>query len=210
MAKIAILLYRKIFTKVMDKERQFKESIVDALKADDKKVKSVVVPSNFNIIVHRNNKIIVELPDGKQLIDPINPYYEYAIIGDYISANLHKFTTDELAIIGYISTHIKFNSNIIYMAREDLEGFKGRNVNLRNYYTAIAHLSNRQIISQTEINNVYVVNPICIFKGHIRKYLEYCKNNLVDGKIIKNANDNKVCFNKAAIITKDTIITIEK
>ena len=194
----------------MDKERQFKEIIIDALKADDKKVKSVVVPSNFNIIVHQNNKIIVELPDGKQIIDPINPYYEYSIIGNYITSNLHKFDTDELVIIGYIATNIKFSSNVIYMSIDLVKGFKGRTINTRNYYTAIAHLANRQIISQTEINNVYIVNPICIFKGHIRKYLEYCKNNLSDGKIIKNANDNKICFNKAAIISKDNIITIEK
>lgn len=194
----------------MDKERQFKETIIDALTSDDKKVKSVVVPSNFNIIVHQNNKIIVELPDGKQLIDPINPYYEYAIIGNYITINLHKFSTDELVIIGYISTFIKFSSNVIYMSKENVEGFKGRTINTRNYYTAIAHLVNRQIIAQTEINNVYVINPICIFKGHIRKYLQYCKDNLVNGKIIKDANNNRVCFNKAAIITKDNVITIEK
>lgn len=186
----------------MDKNRRIKEDVIAALLANDKEVRSVIVPNRFGLIIHDNNKIICNLPDGKQIINPNNVYFEYSIIGKYITSNLENFSTDELRIIGFIADNIKYDSNIIYMSKEMIGGRKGRKINPRPYYTAIMSLCNKSIISRTEFLNVYAVNPICIFKGSITKYLHYCKEMLSNGKVIID-DTNKASFTKIVFILND-------
>lgn len=106
-----------------------------------------------------------------------------------------------ISFIGYIAENIKFNSNVIYISNDLIKGYGLVKPNYRDYYNAIAYLEDENIIKRTNIRNIYVVNPIYIFRGDVNKLI----NIISEAKLIKTFDDkDRLIVDKFVLFKNDT------
>lgn len=73
--------------------------------------------------------------------------------------------------------------------------------NYRDYYNAIAYLEDENIIKRTNLQNIYVVNPIYIFRGDVNKLI----NIISKAKLIKTFDDkDRLIVDKFVLFKNDT------
>lgn len=94
-----------------------------------------------------------------------------------------------------------FNSNVIYISHDLIKGYGLVKPNYRDYYNAIAYLEDENIIKRTNIRNIYVVNPIYIFRGDVNKLI----NIINEAKLIKTFDDkDRLIVDKFVLFKNDT------
>lgn len=127
-----------------------------------------VVPVKCNLDLEISNKSYVNDLEEWSLNKDIITNHQYAIVGQQLSVNLFKFTTTALKLIGYITTHLTYNSNRIDLNVEEL--CSKLNVHKRMMYSAIAELDANDVLYRTCKQGIYSINPLCLFKGSLIRF----------------------------------------
>lgn len=92
-------------------------------------------------------------------------------------------------------------SNVIYISHDLIKDYGLVKPNRRDYYNAIAYLEDENIIKRTNLQNIYVVNPIYIFRGDVNKLI----NIISEAKLIKTFDDkDRLIVDKFVLFKNDT------
>ena len=106
-----------------------------------------------------------------------------------------------ISFIGYIAENIKFNCNVIYISHDLIKGYGLVKPNRRDYYNAISYLEDENIIKRTNLQNIYVVNPIYKFRGDVNKLIKI----ISEAKLIKTFDDkDRLIVDKFVLFKNDT------
>lgn len=132
----------------------------------------LVVANPFSYNKSTRTGIVAEFDNDYHLSKEVGIKRNFVTIGmrvwDIIRKNRYAVI---ISFIGYIAENIKFNSNVIYISHDLIKGYGLVKPNYRDYYNAIAYLEDENIIKRTNIRNIYVVNPIYIFRGDVNKLI---------------------------------------
>lgn len=162
----------------------------------------LVVANPFSYNKSTRTGIIAEFDNGYHLSKEVGIKRNFVTIGmrvwDIIRKNRYAVI---ISFIGYIAENIKFNSNVIYISHDLIKGYGLVKPNYRDYYNAIAYLEDENIIKRTNIRNIYVVNPIYIFRGDVNKLI----NIISEAKLIKTFDDkDRLIVDKFVLFKNDT------
>lgn len=162
----------------------------------------LVVANPFSYNKSARSGIIAEFDNGYAISKEIGVKRNFITIGmrvwDIIRKNRYAAV---ISFIGYIAENIKFNSNVIYISHELIKGYGLVKPNYRDYYNAIAYLEEENIIKRTNLRNIYVVNPIYIFRGDVNKLI----NIISEAKLIKTFDDkDRLIVDKFVLFKNDT------
>lgn len=162
----------------------------------------LVVANPFSYNKSTRTGIVVEFDNGYHLSKEVGIKRNFVTIGmrvwDIIRKNRYGVI---ISFIGYIAENIKFNSNVIYISHDLIKGYGLVKPNYRDYYNAIAYLEDENIIKRTNIRNIYVVNPIYIFRGDVNKLI----NIISEAKLIKTFDDkDRLIVDKFVLFKNDT------
>ena len=162
----------------------------------------LVVASPFSYNKSTRTGIVAEFDNGYHLSKEVGIKRNFVTIGmrvwDIIRKNRYAVI---ISFIGYIAENIKFNSNVIYISHDLIKGYGLVKPNYRDYYNAIAYLEDENIIKRTNIRNIYVVNPIYIFRGDVNKLI----NIISEAKLIKTFDDkDRLIIDKFVLFKNDT------
>lgn len=162
----------------------------------------LVVANPFSYNKSTRTGIIAEFDNGYHLSKEVGIKRNFITIGmrvwDIIRKNRYAVI---ISFIGYIAENIKFNSNVIYISHDLIKGYGLVKPNYRDYYNAIAYLEDENIIKRTNIRNIYVVNPIYIFRGDVNKLI----NIINEAKLIKTFDDkDRLIVDKFVLFKNDT------
>lgn len=162
----------------------------------------LVVANPFSYNKSARSGIIAEFDNGYTISKEISVKRNFITIGmrvwDIIRKNRYAVI---ISFIGYIAENIKFNSNVIYISHDLIKGYGLVKPNYRDYYNAIAYLEDENIIKRTNIRNIYVVNPIYIFRGDVNKLI----NIINEAKLIKTFDDkDRLIVDKFVLFKNDT------
>lgn len=162
----------------------------------------LVVANPFSYNKSARTGIVAEFDNGYHLSKEVGIKRNFVTIGmrvwDIIRKNRYAVI---ISFIGYIAENIKFNSNVIYISHDLIKGYGLVKPNYRDYYNAIAYLEDENIIKRTNIRNIYVVNPIYIFKGDVNKLI----NIINEAKLIKTFDDkDRLIVDKFVLFKNDT------
>lgn len=162
----------------------------------------LVVANPFSYNKSTRTGIIAEFDNGYHLSKEVGIKRNFVTIGmrvwDIIRKNRYAVI---ISFIGYIAENIKFNSNVIYISHDLIKGYGLVKPNYRDYYNAIAYLEDENIIKRTNLQNIYVVNPIYIFRGDVNKLI----NIISEAKLIKTFDDkDRLIVDKFVLFKNDT------
>lgn len=162
----------------------------------------LVVANPFSYNKSTRTGIVAEFDNGYHLSKEVGIKRNFVTIGmrvwDIIRKNRYAVI---ISFIGYIAENIKFNSNVIYISHDLIKGYGLVKPNYRDYYNAIAYLEDENIIKRTNIKNIYVVNPIYIFRGDVNKLI----NIISEAKLIKTFDDkDRLIVDKFVLFKNDT------
>lgn len=162
----------------------------------------LVVANPFSYNKSTRTDIVAEFDNGYHLSKEVNIKRNSVTIGmrvwDIIRKNRYAVI---ISFIGYIAENIKFNSNVIYISHDLIKGYGLVKPNYRDYYNAIAYLEDENIIKRTNLQNIYVVNPIYIFRGNVNKLI----NIISEAKLIKTFDDkDRLIVDKFVLFKNDT------
>lgn len=162
----------------------------------------LVVANPFSYNKSARTGIVAEFDNGYHLSKEVGIKRNFVTIGmrvwDIIRKNRYAVI---ISFIGYIAENIKFNSNVIYISHDLIKGYGLVKPNYRDYYNAIAYLEDENIIKRTNIRNIYVVNPIYIFRGDVNKLI----NIISEAKLIKTFDDkDRLIVDKFVLFKNDT------
>lgn len=162
----------------------------------------LVVANPFSYNKSTRTGIVAEFDNGYHLSKEVGIKRNFVTIGmrvwDIIRKNRYAVI---ISFIGYIAENIKFNSNVIYISHDLIKGYGLVKPNYRDYYNAIAYLEDENIIKRTNIRNIYVVNPIYIFRGDVNKLI----NIISEAKLIKTFDDkDRLIIDKFVLFKNDT------
>lgn len=162
----------------------------------------LVVANPFSYNKSTRTGIVAEFDNGYHLSKEVGIKRNFVTIGmrvwDIIRKNRYAVI---ISFIGYIAENIKFNSNIIYISHDLIKGYGLVKPNRRDYYNAIAYLEDENIIKRTNLQNIYVVNPIYIFRGDVNKLI----NIISEAKLIKTFDDkDRLIVDKFVLFKNDT------
>lgn len=162
----------------------------------------LVVANPFSYNKSTRTGIVAEFDNGYHLSKEVGIKRNFVTIGmrvwDIIRKNRYAVI---ISFIGYIAENIKFNSNVIYISHELIKGYGLVKPNRRDYYNAIAYLEDENIIKRTNLQNIYVVNPIYIFRGDVNKLI----NIISEAKLIKTFDDkDRLIVDKFVLFKNDT------
>ena len=162
----------------------------------------LVVANPFSYNKRTRTGIVAEFDNGYHLSKEVGIKRNFITIGmrvwDIIRKNRYAVI---ISFIGYIAENIKFNSNVIYISHDLIKGYGLVKPNYRDYYNAIAYLEDENIIKRTNIRNIYVVNPIYIFRGDVNKLI----NIISEAKLIKTFDDkDRLIVDKFVLFKNDT------
>lgn len=162
----------------------------------------LVVANPFSYNKSTRTGIVAEFDNGYHLSKEVGIKRNFVTIGmrvwDIIRKNRYAVI---ISFISYIAENIKFNSNVIYISHDLIKGYGLVKPNYRDYYNAIAYLENENIIKRTNIRNIYVVNPIYIFRGDVNKLI----NIISEAKLIKIFDDkDRLIVDKFVLFKNDT------
>lgn len=172
----------------------------DCLEEFEKQRLVVANPFSYNKSIRTG--IVAEFDNGYHLSKEVGIKRNFVTIGmrvwDIIRKNRYAVI---ISFIGYIAENIKFNSNVIYISHDLIKGYGLVKPNYRDYYNAIAYLEDENIIKRTNIRNIYVVNPIYIFRGDVNKLI----NIISEAKLIKTFDDkDRLIVDKFVLFKNDT------
>lgn len=162
----------------------------------------LVVANPFSYNKSTRTGIIAEFDNGYTISKEVGIKRNFVTIGmrvwDIIRKNRYAVI---ISFIGYIAENIKFNSNVIYISHDLIKGYGLVKPNYRDYYNAIAYLEDENIIKRTNLQNIYVVNPIYIFRGDVNKLI----NIISEAKLIKTFDDkDRLIVDKFVLFKNDT------
>lgn len=162
----------------------------------------LVVANPFSYNKSTRTGIVAEFDNDYHLSKEVGIKRNFVTIGmrvwDIIRKNRYAVI---ISFIGYIAENIKFNSNVIYISHDLIKGYGLVKPNRRDYYNAIAYLEDENIIKRTNIRNIYVVNPIYIFRGDVNKLI----NIISEAKLIKTFDDkDRLIVDKFVLFKNDT------
>lgn len=162
----------------------------------------LVIANPFSYNKSTRTGIVAEFDNGYHLSKEAGIKRNFVTIGmrvwDIIRKNRYAVI---ISFIGYIAENIKFNSNVIYISHDLIKGYGLVKSNYRDYYNAIAYLEDENIIKRTNIRNIYVVNPIYIFRGDVNKLI----NIISEAKLIKTFDDkDRLIIDKFVLFKNDT------
>lgn len=162
----------------------------------------LVVANPFSYNKSTRTGIVAEFDNGYHLSKEVGIKRNFVTIGmrvwDIIRKNRYAVI---ISFIGYIAENIKFNSNVIYISHDLIKGYGLVKPNYRDYYNAVAYLEDENIIKRTNIRNIYVVNPIYIFRGDVNKLI----NIISEAKLIKTFDDkDRLIVDKFVLFKNDT------
>lgn len=162
----------------------------------------LVVANPFSYNKSTRTGIVAEFDNGYHLSKEVGIKRNFVTIGmrvwDIIRKNRYAVI---ISFIGYIAENIKFNSNVIYISHDLIKGYGLVKPNRRDYYNAIAYLEDENIIKKTNLQNIYVVNPIYIFRGDVNKLI----NIISEAKLIKTFDDkDRLIVDKFVLFKNDT------
>ena len=162
----------------------------------------LVVANPFSYNKSTRTGIVAEFDNGYHLSKEVGIKRNFVTIGmrvwDIIRKNRYAVI---ISFIGYIAENIKFNSNVIYISHDLIKGYGLVKPNRRDYYNAIAYLEDENIIKRTNLQNIYVVNPIYIFRGDVNKLI----NIISEAKLIKTFDDkDRLIIDKFVLFKNDT------
>lgn len=162
----------------------------------------LVVANPFSYNKSTRTGIVAEFDNGYHLSKEVGIKRNFVTIGmrvwDIIRKNRYAVI---ISFIGYIAENIKFNSNVIYISHDLIKGYGLVKPNRRDYYNAIAYLEDENIIKRTNLQNIYVVNPIYIFRGDVNKLI----NIISEAKLIKTFDDkDRLIVDKFVLFKNDT------
>lgn len=162
----------------------------------------LVVANPFSYNKSTRTGIVAEFDNGYHLSKEVGIKRNFVTIGmrvwDIIRKNRYAVI---ISFIGYIAENIKFNSNVIYISHDLIKGYGLVKPNRRDYYNAIAYLEDENIIKRTNLQNIYVVNPIYIFRGDVNKLI----NIINEAKLIKTFDDkDRLIVDKFVLFKNDT------
>ena len=158
----------------MDAEVKFKRELDEYLK-DDSKCQGVVLPTKFGLITQSCNSIIAK--SGNIGIVKLEKIYREFV---NINVNLWNMFSLEDSInmyrmIAYINTRLRFYTNYVRITKDMFDGFIGKVSNKRSYLDTINKLINRNVIERTTAyRDIYIVNPVYLFKGNLYIFKELC------------------------------------
>lgn len=166
------------------------------------KKQRLVVANPFSYNKSTRTGIIAEFDNGYTISKEVGIKRNFVTIGmrvwDIIRKNRYAVI---ISFIGYIAENIKFSSNVIYISHDLIKGYGLVKPNYRDYYNAIAYLEDENIIKRTNIRNIYVVNPIYIFRGDVNKLI----NIISEAKLIKTFDDkDRLIVDKFVLFKNDT------
>lgn len=172
----------------------------DCLEEFEKQRLVVANPFSYNKSIRTG--IVAEFDNGYHLSKEVGIKRNFVTIGmrvwDIIRKNRYAVI---ISFIGYIAENIKFNSNVIYISHDLIKGYGLVKPNYRDYYNAIAYLEDENIIKRTNLQNIYVVNPIYIFRGDVNKLI----NIISEAKLIKTFDDkDRLIVDKFVLFKNDT------
>lgn len=176
---------------------------------DSSVIKSVVAPMPFNLELIPDGSIRGRIGDtGLKYSRDNKINMQFSILSIELLNLLPSFNKYELSIISYISTKVKYNSNLIKFNIDIIRGHGGLNLSNRVMYSdAINHLCNIGVIARSEFNGMYNVNPLVILRGNIFTfYDDYIKNIREQGYEIKALG--KTIIDRVAVKDKDDRITV--
>ena len=162
----------------------------------------LIVANPFSYNKSTRTGIVAEFDNGYHLSKEVGIKRNFVTIGmrvwDIIRKNRYAVI---ISFIGYIAENIKFNSNVIYISHDLIKGYGLVKPNRRDYYNAIAYLEDENIIKRTNLQNIYVVNPIYIFRGDVNKLI----NIISEAKLIKTFDDkDRLIVDKFVLFKNDT------
>lgn len=162
----------------------------------------LVAANPFSYNKSTRTGIVAEFDNGYHLSKEVGIKRNFVTIGmrvwDIIRKNRYAVI---ISFIGYIAENIKFNSNVIYISHDLIKGYGLVKPNRRDYYNAIAYLEDENIIKRTNLQNIYVVNPIYIFRGDVNKLI----NIISEAKLIKTFDDkDRLIVDKFVLFKNDT------
>ena len=162
----------------------------------------LVVANPFSYNKSTRTGIVAEFDNSYHLSKEVGIKRNFVTIGmrvwDIIRKNRYAVI---ISFIGYIAENIKFNSNVIYISHDLIKGYGLVKPNRRDYYNAITYLEDENIIKRTNLQNIYVVNPIYIFRGDVNKLI----NIISKAKLIKTFDDkDRLIVDKFVLFKNDT------
>lgn len=162
----------------------------------------LVAANPFSYNKSTRTGIVAEFDNGYHLSKEVGIKRNFVTIGMRVWDIIRKSRYAVIiSFIGYIAENIKFNSNVIYISHDLIKGYGLVKPNHRDYYNAIAYLEDENIIKRTNLQNIYVVNPIYIFRGDVNKLI----NIISEAKLIKTFDDkDRLIVDKFVLFKNDT------
>jgi hypothetical protein len=181
------------------KSRDVNRAILEqAMINEENNVSSIIVPIPLNIVVSDSYSRTISANNGYKLIKEKSVVHNYAIVSIHVINKMPFLNKYENAIIAYIASVIKFNSNIVYIKPESICAILHTDkVYTRDFYPAIRHLTNLNIIYKTEYQSYYAVNPLAVFKGSLVEFVENYNTYIQSYNSV--AIDDKIMLNRFAI-----------
>lgn len=137
------------------------------------------IPNPFPITIEDTEVVKGVLYDGTRIIRPFRLKHSFNLIGDSLWDIMNKVDNIHFyRICGYIAANIEFDSNWIKLSIERIKGCLGKEISNRDYYKTINILVANDIIRRTNIQRLYCVNPLYIYKGNLLKLNERLSNEL--------------------------------
>ena len=173
--------------------RDLNENLVNVGLGEEVKAQ-LNIPNPFQVTLEDKEQIRGILYDGTKIIQPSRIRHSFNLIGDNLwdimrdVDNIHFYR-----ICTYIASRIDFGNNWIQLSFERIKGYLSKEISSRDYYNVINKLIEYNIICKTNIQNLYCVNPLYIYKGNLLIYHKRIESEL-----------------KNPIITRDNIVIIDK
>lgn len=159
---------------------------------------SIIIPNTFGIKKVEGNTVVGKVY-GKEVKVTEKLCVNFNLIGNYVWQCLsqeRKYLP--YAIVGYISTAIKYNTNIIRVNQDIIKGIVGSSISLRTYLEAMSTLKRYNIIKDTKIRSIYEVNPLAIFKGSVMYFMDICEKNNINKFYY---DGDKIVFDRFAVLS---------
>ena len=173
--------------------RDLNENLVNVGLGEEVKLQ-LNIPNPFQVTREDKEQIRGILYDGTKIIQPSRIRHSFNLIGDNLwdimrdVDNIHFYR-----ICTYIASRIDFGNNWIQLSFERIKGYLSKEISSRDYYNVINKLIEYNVICKTNIQKLYCVNPLYIYKGNLLIYHKRIENEL-----------------KNPIVTKDNIVIVDK
>lgn len=144
---------------------------LDTVRTNLEKEYITIAPTPFNINYEiKSNKDMIELFGTKCCINQETIKSQpYKRISDRLLNDLASLPSFERKLLSYITIHLNWNSNVIYIQPEDCTDISADAQYIKR---AAAKLVANNYITKTNITNFYIINHNEMFYGDIRKFIE--------------------------------------